>query len=160
MISIKLLAGFIEIILRHGCSPVNFLHIFRATFPKNTSRWKLLRLVFIKFIFVHSWGLLKFSTSQRKALFVTLKALLKKLISQSEWTVNFRPKHKNVKIKIFREYYISQDNDDLIKVPPDKVFSVFFTTTFSKVFWAWVLDEVLRCPSFRSSYEVHVSVVC
>ena len=35
-ISIKLLCNFIEIILRHGCSPVNLLHISRAPFPKNT----------------------------------------------------------------------------------------------------------------------------
>ena len=30
MISIKLLRNFIEITLRHGCSPVNLLHIFRT----------------------------------------------------------------------------------------------------------------------------------
>ena len=30
-------SNFIEIPLRHGCSPVNFLHIFRTTFHKNTS---------------------------------------------------------------------------------------------------------------------------
>ena len=36
-ISIKLICNFIEIALRHGCSPVNLLHIFRAPFPKNTS---------------------------------------------------------------------------------------------------------------------------
>ena len=26
-----------EIILQHGCSPVNLLHIFKTPFPKNTS---------------------------------------------------------------------------------------------------------------------------
>ena len=36
-ISIKLICNFIEIALRHGCSPVNMRHIFRAPFPKNTS---------------------------------------------------------------------------------------------------------------------------
>ena len=41
-ISIKLLCNFIEIALRHGCSPVNLLHIFRTPFPKNTSWWLLL----------------------------------------------------------------------------------------------------------------------
>ena len=35
-ISIKLQSNFIEIILWHGCSPVNLLHIFRITFSKNT----------------------------------------------------------------------------------------------------------------------------
>ena len=40
----KLQSNFIEIRLRHGCSPINLLHIFRKTFPKNTSRWLLLML--------------------------------------------------------------------------------------------------------------------
>ena len=31
-----MLCNFIEIILRHECSPVNLLHIFRIPFPKNT----------------------------------------------------------------------------------------------------------------------------
>ena len=35
--SIKSFCKFIEIALRHGCSPENLLHIFRTTFPKNTS---------------------------------------------------------------------------------------------------------------------------
>ena len=43
LISIKLRSNFVEIILRHGCSPVNLLHIFRTPFYKNTSglllRW-------------------------------------------------------------------------------------------------------------------------
>ena len=30
-------SNFIEITLRHGCSPVNLLHIFTTPFPKNTS---------------------------------------------------------------------------------------------------------------------------
>ena len=29
--------------LRHGCSPVNLLHIFRTLFLKNTSGWLLLK---------------------------------------------------------------------------------------------------------------------
>ena len=35
VISIKL--------LRHGCSPVNLLHIFRTPFPRNTFGWLLLQ---------------------------------------------------------------------------------------------------------------------
>ena len=30
-------SNFIAIALRHGCSPVNLLHIFRTSFPKNSS---------------------------------------------------------------------------------------------------------------------------
>ena len=33
-ISIKLRGSFVEIALRHGCSAVNLLHIFRTPFPK------------------------------------------------------------------------------------------------------------------------------
>ena len=40
-ISTKLLCKFIEIVLRHGCSPVNLLHIFRIPFPRNTFGWLL-----------------------------------------------------------------------------------------------------------------------
>ena len=45
-ISIKLQSTFIEIALRHGCSPVNLLNIFRTPFPKNTSGRLLLRVPF------------------------------------------------------------------------------------------------------------------
>ena len=36
VISMKLQSKFLEIKLRHGCSPVNVLHIFRTPFAKNT----------------------------------------------------------------------------------------------------------------------------
>ena len=36
------MSNFIEITLRHGCSPVHLLYIFRTPFPKNTSGWLLL----------------------------------------------------------------------------------------------------------------------
>ena len=39
VISTKLLWNFIEITLRHGCFPVNLLHIFRTSFLKNTPGW-------------------------------------------------------------------------------------------------------------------------
>ena len=41
VVSIKLLCDIIEFALRHRCSPVDLLHIFRTPFP-NTSRWLLL----------------------------------------------------------------------------------------------------------------------
>ena len=33
----KVACNFIEIALQHGCSPVNFLHIFRTPIYSNTS---------------------------------------------------------------------------------------------------------------------------
>ena len=47
---LKLQSNFIEITLRHGCSPVNLLHIFRTSFPKNTSGGLLLMLAFVDLI--------------------------------------------------------------------------------------------------------------
>ena len=49
-ISIKLQSNFTEIALRHGCSPVNLLHIFRTSFLKNTSG-RLLLFVLSLFLF-------------------------------------------------------------------------------------------------------------
>ena len=50
-ISIKLQSNFIEITLRHGCSPVNLLHISRTTLSRNTSvlRINLLSISVITF---------------------------------------------------------------------------------------------------------------
>ena len=42
VILIKLICKFVEITLRHGCSPVNLLHNLWTLFPKNTSGWLLL----------------------------------------------------------------------------------------------------------------------
>ena len=44
VILIKLQSNFIEITLRHGCSPVKLLHISRTPFPRNASGWPLLPL--------------------------------------------------------------------------------------------------------------------
>ena len=39
----KIVSNFIEVILWHGSSPVNLLHIFRTPFSSNTSGWPLSR---------------------------------------------------------------------------------------------------------------------
>ena len=52
VISIKLLCKFVEITLRHGCSPVNLLYIFKPPFPKNTSGWLLLMITSIVSLFL------------------------------------------------------------------------------------------------------------
>ena len=46
-ISIKLFCSFIEIALRHGCSPANLLHTFRTPFPRKTSGWLFLEFICI-----------------------------------------------------------------------------------------------------------------
>ena len=48
VISIKFQSKFIGITLQHWCSPVNLLHIFRTTFPKNTSGGLLLKIAVIQ----------------------------------------------------------------------------------------------------------------
>ena len=45
VISRKMVCNFTEITPRHGCSPVNLLHIFRTPFIKNTSGWLLPHLI-------------------------------------------------------------------------------------------------------------------
>ena len=35
----------LQIILRHGCSPIALLHILRTPFPTNTSEWLLMCLI-------------------------------------------------------------------------------------------------------------------
>ena len=52
-ISIKLQSNFIEITIRHGCSPVNLPHIFRTPFPRNTSGWLLLYWLKVKSQYAH-----------------------------------------------------------------------------------------------------------
>ena len=52
VISIKLQRNSIRIKLRHGCSPVNLLHIFRTPFSKNSSGWQLLKNIYFALI---SW---------------------------------------------------------------------------------------------------------
>ena len=58
--------NFIEIPLQHGCSHVNLLHIFRTPFPRNTSGWLLLQLVFC--LFINSCSLHEGANLQKKYL--------------------------------------------------------------------------------------------
>ena len=72
VISIKLQSNFIEIILRHGCSPVNLLYIFRTPFTKNVSGRLLLHFVF-QFLDLNSY-----SQPQNYCLFFTCQIFLGK----------------------------------------------------------------------------------
>ena len=62
-ISVKSLYNFIEIPLRHGCSPVNLPHTFGTAFLKNTSGGLLLDInihVFNKRIKFNNWKITKY----------------------------------------------------------------------------------------------------
>ena len=50
---VQLLCNFIEIALRHGCSPVNLLHIFRTPFLKTPLCGCFLYLLFTKKRYLH-----------------------------------------------------------------------------------------------------------
>ena len=56
VISIKMLCN---LALRHGWSPVSLLHIFRTTFPRNTSEWLLLEITWIFCVLISgkSWSI-------------------------------------------------------------------------------------------------------
>ena len=45
-----LLRNFFQTILRHGCSPVNLLHIFRTPSLNNTSGWLFLTLAMLDLV--------------------------------------------------------------------------------------------------------------
>ena len=54
VISVNLQSNFIEITLRHGCSAVNLLHIFRTASLNNTSGWLPLEFIAIQQLQKHS----------------------------------------------------------------------------------------------------------
>ena len=70
VVSIKLQSNFIEITLRHGCSPVNLLHIFRTPFAKNTSGRQLLISYLLKMILLRRHRTL--DLEKREIIFVSL----------------------------------------------------------------------------------------
>ena len=71
--SIKSQSKFIEITVRHGCSPVNLLHIFRTRFTKNTSERLLLTLHYM-------WYTQNCRTYIRNGTVATLKTKIEKNI--------------------------------------------------------------------------------
>ena len=86
-ISIKLQRNFIEITLRHGCSFLTLLHIFRTSFLENTSGKLLLPkigwLKATKFIEIAEWELFQvnnlrfFEASEKLILYVGLAIVAK-----------------------------------------------------------------------------------
>ena len=75
--------NFIEITLRHGCSPVNVLHIFGTPFLKNNSGWLLLKHV------GSLMGWFNSNISHRSFIFLfkngTLKSPNNEILSYKPW---------------------------------------------------------------------------
>ena len=72
LLCLNLLCNFIEITLRHGCSPVNLLHIFRTSFTKNTSGLLLLNQIKSEVAF--------FQVSWKLAILIMLASIIRKNI--------------------------------------------------------------------------------
>ena len=64
-ISINVQSNVFEIVLQHGCSPVNLLYIFRTPFLKNTSGWLLLNLQLMR------WPVLFYLTRTRTTFVIS-----------------------------------------------------------------------------------------
>ena len=73
-ISINLQSNFIEITLRHRCSPVNLLHVFRTPFSKNTSGLLLLSVCI--YMFLYPFQIKKFKFLSKIRFFVDGISLL------------------------------------------------------------------------------------
>ena len=83
------ICNFIEIVLRHGCSPVNLLSIFRTHCSRNTSGWLLLNLY-------HTISWLSEALEYQQAflfysVFLYIKLLGNKFFSFSQWTFQSVP---------------------------------------------------------------------
>ena len=75
VISIKMFCNFIEITLRHGCSPVTLLHDFKVPFPKNFFGGLLLYFPVV----VNPWQIQKTDGKKIKETEVQNDCLSKKL---------------------------------------------------------------------------------
>ena len=69
----KFHCNFIEITFRHGCFPVNLLHIFRTLFPKNTSRRLLLYFIRMAIVLVIEHNI---SQKQQSSDCITLDCIM------------------------------------------------------------------------------------
>ena len=90
VISIKLLSNFIEITLRHGCCPVNLLHIVRTSLPKNTSGRLLLEYQCWRIVAAQKklfWLLMNCASEELKSCVKQLCQQLLKIHVSDCWTI-------------------------------------------------------------------------
>ena len=138
VISIKLLCNFIEITIRHGCSPVNLLLIFRTPFTKNTSGWLLLKSSIIDVWPSHSKNVPRFS-EQAPCMFlkISIKIPLVANLFLSKDSTSFKTTvSQNI---YFRLCMVFLENSNLYKNNHDEASHMEFISEESLLFY---LDEV------------------
>ena len=96
----KVSSNFIEIALRHGCSLVNLLHIFRTPFPQNTSRRLLLQLIRRMHILTELQHIKQNTKVFKKKVVIKEKMFLKLTFSKSYWKKDRSLATKSTKIDI------------------------------------------------------------
>ena len=112
--SIKLLCNFIEIALRHGCSLVNLLHIFRTPFSNNTSGRLFLKgpktinrntpLRIKSFIVLPKIGIQDWFYTLKSA-FLYVQRFFVSSVKDNNYVLKVRPRKRN-----FRESRVSSFN--------------------------------------------------
>ena len=117
VISIKWLCNFIEIALRHGCSPVNLRYIFRTPFPKNTSgrlllwvlllrqnHWEII-MAWVKIFFIFQSKFHCVKSVQTRSFFWSLFSCIRTeygyLLRKSSYLVSIQEKTNQRKLRIW-----------------------------------------------------------
>ena len=95
-ISIKLFCNFIEITLRHGCSPVNLLRIFRIPLPENNSGRLLLDIYQVLMMYLFR------AKSCFSTLFIYVRCFIR-LLKYNIWTVFMKVSFKRGFIECSRK---------------------------------------------------------
>ena len=129
VISIKLLYNFIEIILRHGCSPVNFLHIFRTHFqiaPMEVGFWTLRGISF----FFQFWARFNKSLRWSRTFY---------------WAHQFRPLSNLVKTCVKMEIWMASELN-FYRLIYFRLDWLFCQIQNHKVFFysVWFMDAMIR----------------
>ena len=152
-------SSFIEITLRHGCSPVNLLHIFRTPFPKNTSEELLLYKRFIGLLIKCSASSVFVSTIAPRilpSLLITSSIFFQFFIEIEEFCHYLQVLchlHELLEYSLFDKYY--------------KVLSIFFWPFSPKVFlikdctylWRWFRLSTMT-SIFLQLQCLHISLLC
>ena len=83
-----MISNFIEITLRHRCSRVNLLHIFRTPFPKNVSGGLLLMIAAIELLDTNFTSLYEFTNIFHIDFFLLFPKWLFYLVYPKSWILD------------------------------------------------------------------------